>query len=121
MTQTTTAVSDANVLKKPSSKGVSGLFTSKWINANLFFFLYLSILTVGYIAYGHWTEKTLRNINTTQQKLKDLQYEYKTVKSQVMNISGESEVLKAASPLGLNISNEVPKRLQLQSTNKIKD
>ena len=38
-----------------------------------------------------------------------------------MNISGESEVLKAASPLGLNISNEVPKRLQLQSTNKIKD
>ena len=117
MTKTTDPVIDENNLPKSASKGVSGFFTSKWINSNLNFFLYIALLIVGYIAYGHWTEKTLRKLSDINKELKDLQYEYKTVKSQVMNISGEAEVLKAIAPLGLKISNTVPKRLQLPKKN----
>lgn len=97
--------------KKASTKVVANLFQTKWINTNLLFFLYLAMLAVGYIAYGHWTDKTLRAINKTESSLKDLQYEYKTVKSEVMRQSEESEVLKAVDTLGLHISNQVPKRL----------
>ncbi len=116
MTETTVPVTQENQTKRTSSKNVSGLFSAKWINANLYFFLYCAILLIGYIAYGHWTDKTLRNISNTQSQLKDLQYEYKTVKSQVMNISGQEQVVKAAEPLGLKISNTVPKRLQIQTS-----
>jgi len=109
---TETTAPNSTVEKKVASvKGVTNLFQTKWINANLLFFLYLALLAVGYIAYGHWTDKTLRSINKTQNELKDLQYEYKTVKSEVMKLSEENEVLKKAAPLGLHISNEVPKRL----------
>lgn len=116
MTETTVPVTQENQTKRASSKNVSALFSAKWINANLYFFLYCAILLIGYIAYGHWTDKTLRNISNTQSQLKDLQYEYKTVKSQVMNISGQEQVVKAAEPLGLKISNAVPKRLQIQTS-----
>ena len=110
MTATTAPVTN-NQTKKASTKVVANLFQTKWINANLVFFLYLALLAVGYIAYGHWTDKTLRAINKTENNLKDLQYEYKTVKSEVMKQSEEGEVLKAVDTLGLHISNEVPKRL----------
>jgi cell division protein FtsL len=109
---TETTAPNSTVEKKVASvKGLTNLFQTKWINANLLFFLYLALLAVGYIAYGHWTDKTLRSINKTQNELKDLQYEYKTVKSEVMKLSEQNEVLKKAEPLGLHISNEVPKRL----------
>ena len=99
---------------------MSNLFQSKWINANLGYFLYLALLAVFYIAYGHWTDKTLRAINKTETELKDLQYQYKTVKSEVMKLSEEGEVLKAAAPLGLHISNQEPKRLVLAAANEKK-
>ena len=120
MTETTVPVIEEQENKKTSFKNVSNLFTAKWINANLYFFLYWALLLIGYIAYGHWTDKTLRGISNTQNELKDLQYEYKTIKSKVMNISGEAQVVKAAEPLGLKISNTVPKRIQVQkhSANK---
>lgn len=94
--------------KKSFKKGLN----YQWIIGNMNFFLFLSLLAVLYIANGHLTDKTIRNINKTQNELKDLQYQFKTLKSEVMFKSEESEVLKVAAPLGLKISNEVPKRLQ---------
>ena len=80
------------------------------------FFFFLSLLAVLYIANGHMADKTIRNISKTQKELKELQFEYKTVKSEVMFKSEEAQVLKAAEPLGLKISDVVPQRLQLQAT-----
>jgi cell division protein FtsL len=98
--------------KKATKFSIPNLFTTKWIGANMFFILYLSILAIAYIAYGHWTDRTLRTTNTVENQIKELQYEYKTMKTQVMHLSEEGEVLKAASPLGLHISYDVPKRLK---------
>jgi len=90
-----------------------GLFNYQWIVKNIPFFLFLTGLTVLYIANGHNADRIVRRINTTNNELKELQFEYKTVKSEVMFKSEEEEVLKAATPLGLKISRETPKRLQL--------
>lgn len=100
--------------KKSPLKAVGSLFSAKWLTGNMNFFLFLSLLAVIYIANGHMADRTIRNINKTQKELKELQFEYKTVKSEVMFRSEEAQVLKAAEPLGLKISSEVPQRLQLQ-------
>jgi len=78
----------------------------RWLNyqslvRQLPFFLFLAILAVLYIYNGHYADKTIRNINRTAREVKELQYEYKTVKSEVMFRSKQSELVKAVEPLGL--------------------
>jgi hypothetical protein len=65
------------------------------------FFLFLALLAVIYIYNGHYADKTIRNINQTAKEVKELKYEYKTVKSEVMFRSKQSELAKAVEPLGL--------------------
>ena len=108
-----------NIKKKGTTgkrlKGVGDFLSEgSWITNNLNYFLFLSLVAVVYIANGHMADKTIRNINKTQQEIKDLQYEYKTVKSEVMYKSEEAQVEKAAAPLGLKITKDVPQRLQLE-------
>ncbi|HMZ45797.1 MAG TPA: FtsL-like putative cell division protein [Chitinophagaceae bacterium] len=97
--------------KKGLKKGVGVLFNSQWITNNLYFFLFLGLLAIIYIANGHWADKTVRNIDKAKKELRDLQFEYKTIKAELMHKSEEAQVLKAAEPLGLKISKEVPVRL----------
>src|SRR4029079_3186826 len=65
------------------------------------FFLFLTVLAVVYIYNGHYADNTIRNINRTAKEVKELQHEYKTVKSEVMFRSKQSELAKAVEPLGL--------------------
>jgi hypothetical protein len=100
-------------INKTSKAPLKKIFQYQWITGNMNFFLFLSLLAVLYIANGHSADKTIRNINRTQNELKDLQFEYKTLKSEVMYKSEEEQVLKSAEPLGLKISKEMPQRLQM--------
>jgi hypothetical protein len=54
-----------------------------WIVRNIPFFLFLSCLR-SLIYNGHYAEKNIKNINRTACELKELQYEYKTIKSELM-------------------------------------
>ena len=65
------------------------------------FFLFLALLAVVYIYNGHYADNTIRNINRTSKEVKELQYEYIAVKSEVMFRSKPSELIKAVEPLGL--------------------
>src|ERR1044071_5970522 len=65
------------------------------------FFLFLALLAVIYIYNGHYADKTIRNINKTSREVKELQHEYKTVKSELMFRSKQSELAKNVEPLGL--------------------
>lgn len=65
------------------------------------FFLFLAFLAVVYIYNGHYADKTIREISRTERELKELQYEYKTVKGEVLFRSKQSELTKAVEPLGL--------------------
>lgn len=100
------------ITDKTNKNPLKGLFNYQWIVKNIPFFLYLSALTVLYIANGHKGDKIIRKINSTSTELKELQYEYKTLKSEVMQKSEEFQIVKAAEPYGLKISRDMPIRLQ---------
>jgi len=99
---------------KTNKNPLKGLFNYQWIVKNIPFFLFLSALTVLYIANGHRADKTIRKINSTNNELKELQFEYKTLKSEVMFKSEELQIVKATEPLGLKVSKEMPQRLQAE-------
>ncbi len=99
-------------------KKFKGLFSYEWVLNNTGFFLFLSLLAIVYIANGHYADKTLRNINNTQKELKELQYEYKTLKGELMQKSLEKEVAAAAEKIGLQLSSEPPQRIVLEKRNK---
>jgi hypothetical protein len=61
----------------------------------------LALLAVVYIYNGHYADKTIREISKTERELKELKYEYKTVKGDVLFRSKQSELVKAVEPLGL--------------------
>ncbi len=105
-----TKSNEKGVFAKVISKGF-GFGDADYIIKNINFFAFLAILAVIYIANGHMMDKTIRNINKTQKEIEQLKYEYKTLKSEVMYKTEEAQVLKAAEPLGLKVSKDVPQRL----------
>ena len=77
------------------------LISYKWVVRNIPFFLFLTALAVLYIYNGHYTDKLILKISTTEKKIKELEYEYKTIKSDVIFRSKASELIKVVEPLGL--------------------
>ncbi len=73
----------------------------KWVVKNIPFFLFLAALAVLYIYNGHYADKLVRKISATEKHIKELEYEYKTVKSEVIFRSKASELIRAVEPLGL--------------------
>lgn len=72
------------------------------------FFLFLALLAVVYIYNGHYADKTIREISKTAKEVKELQYEYKTVKGAALFQSKQSELMQVVQPLGLKEMNEAP-------------
>ena len=77
------------------------LLNYKAIVRQIPFFLFLAMLAVVYIYNGHLADKTIREINRTSNELKELQYEYKSVRGDVLDRSKQSELIEAVQPLGL--------------------
>jgi hypothetical protein len=77
------------------------LMYNKWIVKNIPFYFFTAALAIVYIANGHYADKTMRKINATENNLKEMEYEFKTVKRDVIFRSKESELAKAVEPLGL--------------------
>lgn len=84
------------------------LLQYKWVVKNIPFFLFLAFLAVLYIFNGHFSDKLTRKISTSEKNIKELQYEYKTVKSEVIFRSKASELVKTVEPLGLKELTEPP-------------
>jgi len=87
---------------------IKGLFSYSWILKNLVFFLFVAFLAVLYIANGHEADKTIRDLNIMAKEIRDLKYEYKTLKSEEIFKSREGQVVEAASALGLRLSVQPP-------------
>lgn len=89
-----------------------GLLNYEWIVKNIGFFLFLSVLAVLYIANGHMADKTIRRINAINNELKELQFKYKTLKSELMYKTEESQIIQLVEPMGLKISKDMPERIK---------
>lgn len=90
----------------------SWLFNQRWLVANIPYFLFSAFLMGLYIYNGHFAEKKIKDINRTSAQIRDLQYEYKTVKSELMYLQKQSEVIRAVKGMGLKEITAPPVRLK---------
>ena len=102
-----------------NSKGFMGLkgewtriFNNSLIVRNIPFFLFLAALAVGYIYNGHLADKLVKKIAVSEKNIKELQYEYKSVQSEVIFRSKASELMKAVEMMGLKELNTKPVLLE---------
>lgn len=86
-----------------------------WIVRHFGFLMFLALLAIIYIANGHWADNTIRDINITQKQVKDLEYEYKNLKSLEMYRSRETQVTQAAAALGLKPATTPPVKLEINT------
>ena len=91
---------EKKINKRHKKKGRM-LMYNRWIVKNIPFYFFISAIAIVYIANGHYADKTMRKINETEKNLKEMEYEFKTVKQDVIFRSKESELAKAVEPLGL--------------------
>jgi len=106
--------------KEQELKSIPVAGWKKWLNyqsvvKQIPFFLFLTLLAIIYIYNGHYADRIARNINRTNRDVKELQHEYKTVKSEVMFRSKQSELIKAVEPLGLKELTESPTVINRQT------
>ncbi len=97
-----------NIESKPAKTDWKKFFNYDRIVKNIPFFLFLSALAVLYIYNGHHADKLVRKIAATEKNIKELEYEYKAVKSDLIFRSKASELVKAVLPLGLKEPNTPP-------------
>ena len=101
---------------KPTTRAaIKSILNYQWIVMNISFFLFLAFLAVLYIANGHLTDKTIRKINATQKEIKDLQFQYKTVKTDLMRKGEAIQIETAMEPYGLVVMKDMPIRLAIEN------
>lgn len=94
------------------------LFKYNWIVENIGFFLFLGLLMIVYIANGHKAEKNTRELSRLNRKIVQLEYEYKTLKSELMYKTRESELIRASEPMGLMLSETPPVHIRIIDRHK---
>jgi hypothetical protein len=77
------------------------------------FILYVAGLMVAYIAYGYYTERTVRQLQRTEADLKELRSEYITVRSHLERTEQQSQVAEDIHGLGLRESRVPPFRIKV--------
>jgi UTP-glucose-1-phosphate uridylyltransferase len=100
-----------SIQKKKHSGMGHNLLQAKWLVHYVPFVLFLGLLALVYIANGHYTDTTIRQMAESRNELKQLQYEYKTLQAELMYRSKESELVRAVAPLGLKRLEEPPVRI----------
>ena len=96
---------------------VSGSFLSKEETLKLLpFVLFLFAMAILYIANGYYSEGKIREWSKITNEIKELRSEYITKKSDLMFISKQSEVAKAALKLNIKESVVPPKKILVEAT-----
>ena len=118
---------EAKKEKKAPKKGASSVpraligvlngsfLTKEKVVRNMPFLLYVAGLMLCYIAYGYWTERTVRELDRTNSELKEMRSEYITVRSHLEKAEQQSQVASDISGLGLRESRVPPKRIAVDA------
>ncbi len=85
-----------------------GVWSRKLLQDNLFYILFIGLLTLAYIANAHLAERNVREIQTLQKELKEMRWYYMSLQSENMYNAKRSEVAKRVKDNGLR-----PHRKQL--------
>lgn len=77
------------------------------------FVVYIAMLGMLYIANQHFAVNNVRDIDKLNKEVKELSWDYKTLKAELMQKSTQSEVAKLVDTIGLKEPVEPPKRIVL--------
>jgi hypothetical protein len=105
-----------SAMKTNAEDKIKSTINYTWIIKHFAFLMFLALLAIIYIANGHWADNTIRDINVTQKQVKDMEYEYKNLKSLEMYRSRESQVTQAAAALGLKPAATPPVKLEIETS-----
>ena len=78
------------------------------------FLIFLAMLAMVYIANRHFAEKTIRGIDKLSKEVKELSWDFKTLKADLMLKSTQTEVAKQVDTLGLKELVEPPKKIVIE-------
>lgn len=110
-----------NIVTRNVGSVLTGAFLSKEraIRAIPFIF-FLTFVALCYIANGYYAESQIRKLNTLTNDLKELHSEFIISKSELSDLSKQSEVAKRVESLGLKESVEPPRKISVSSAPEIK-
>lgn len=75
------------------------------------FIVFLALLVMMYIANSHLAISNIREIDKLNKEVKELSWDFKTLKADLMQKSTQTEVAKYADTLGLKEPIEPPKKI----------
>ena len=106
--------------KKMTDYLAFGQISSEWVLKNFPFVLFLVFLVIFYIANAHYSEKKVREIQELQGEVRELRWEYMSLKAGLMYNSMQSEVTKSVEPLGLKPMKGKPNKIIVEKPNNTK-
>ena len=117
MTKPVNKIKDGQTKKSPRRFGfgnavqnvLGGNFLKRESTLRLLpFFLFLTLVSMFYIANTYYAEKKERDIQALRKSLKELRYEYITTRSELMNQSQQSEVARRLEAINIKESRVPP-------------
>jgi cell division protein FtsL len=91
-----------------------GIFESERSFRMFPFLIYLAFLAFVYISVDYMAEGQVRKIGQLEKEVKELRYEYVSVKSNLMSISKQSQLEKRLERLGIKENNEPVKVIHIK-------
>ncbi|MBL7775225.1 MAG: hypothetical protein JNK89_04440 [Saprospiraceae bacterium] len=88
--------------------------STEWVFNNFSYLLFLGFLGLVYIANAHFAEKNVRDIQRLQKEIKELKWQYTSIKSETMYKSIQSQIDVSLEPAGINLANRGPKVIEIR-------
>jgi hypothetical protein len=94
---------------------VEGVVSKEAATELLPFLIFLSVLCMLYIANSHTAVKSVRDIDKLNKEVKELSWEYKSLKADLMFKSKLTEVAKKVDTLGIKELTAPPKKIVINN------
>jgi hypothetical protein len=102
----------SNAVSRGFSSILNGTFlTRETVLGNMSFILFCAFLMICYIAYGHFTEHTVQDLDRADRELKELRSEYITIRSELEQTEQQSQVANDIEQLGLKETRVPPRKV----------
>ena len=120
-----TPVAEKKVKKEKKGEGaarnfirfvnVFGYFDRKAVMSFMPFLMFLFLLAIVYIGNSYYAEKTIRDIDRTEQEIRELRSEFITARSELMYRSKLTEVAASIAPKGVKESTVAPRKIMVHT------
>jgi hypothetical protein len=94
--------------------GIDEWVTYHAVVRNTMFVMFLAGIAVFHISNTHSAERMMRRISTLERDIRELRWEYLTIKSDLMLQSKQSELAKRLEPFGIKELREPPKKIVIE-------